>query len=143
MASIKCANCKETHASVAEVRQCHMRPITSANQAQPVELPDGYYRMGEDIYKVIHNREGTRQYAKRLVVEESDDLHSDREYTARFEYEAGAVGKITSEMALTEDEAADFGKLYGICAICGATLTNELSIDLGIGPICRGKMGWS
>ena len=30
------------------------------------------------------------------------------------------------------------GKITGTCCCCGRTLTNPLSIELGIGPICRG-----
>lgn len=37
--------------------------------------------------------------------------------------------------------AIAYGKETGICSCCGAELTNKLSIELGIGPICRGKWG--
>ena len=30
----------------------------------------------------------------------------------------------------------------GICSCCGRELTNEESVELGIGPICREKWGW-
>jgi hypothetical protein len=39
--------------------------------------------------------------------------------------------------ALTE-----YGKLTSQCSCCGLPLTNELSVRLGIGPICRGKYGF-
>lgn len=35
-----------------------------------------------------------------------------------------------------------YGQEIGSCGHCGRTLTNEESRELGIGPICRGKMGW-
>lgn len=37
-----------------------------------------------------------------------------------------------------------YGKLIGRCGApgCGLTLTNALSRELGIGPVCRDKMGW-
>jgi hypothetical protein len=38
--------------------------------------------------------------------------------------------------------AVAFGKRFGRCSVCARTLTNQESIDLGIGPICRGRMGW-
>ncbi len=38
-----------------------------------------------------------------------------------------------------EESAIAFGKRFGQCSCCGRTLTNSLSIELGIGPICRGK----
>lgn len=54
--------------------------------------------------------------------------------------------KITSEQMLLvlaaivepEDTAMSHGKTTGTCCCCGRTLTNKLSIELGIGPICRG-----
>lgn len=35
-----------------------------------------------------------------------------------------------------------FGLRTGICSCCGRTLTNPLSVSLGIGPVCRGYYGW-
>lgn len=37
--------------------------------------------------------------------------------------------------------AVRYGQRTGKCACCGRKLTNKLSIDLGIGPICREKWG--
>lgn len=38
--------------------------------------------------------------------------------------------------------AKAYGMRFGICSCCGRTLTNGISVDLGIGPICREKFGW-
>jgi len=38
--------------------------------------------------------------------------------------------------------AEAYGQTTGVCCICNATLTNAESKRLGIGPICRDKMGW-
>lgn len=37
--------------------------------------------------------------------------------------------------------AVAYGKETGICSCCGRELTNKISIELGIGPICRSKWG--
>jgi len=37
-----------------------------------------------------------------------------------------------------EDAAVSYGRETGRCSCCGAKLTNAISIELGIGPICRG-----
>lgn len=37
--------------------------------------------------------------------------------------------------------AVAYGKETGTCSCCGLELTNKLSIELGIGPICRAKWG--
>jgi hypothetical protein len=36
----------------------------------------------------------------------------------------------------------DFGLQSGSCGVCHSPLTNEESLKLGIGPVCRNKMGW-
>lgn len=38
--------------------------------------------------------------------------------------------------------AIDFGRLNGRCACCGRKLTNKVSVDLGIGPICKENWGF-
>lgn len=38
--------------------------------------------------------------------------------------------------------AVAYGKRFGACSVCGRELTNDGSIDAGIGPICAGKFGW-
>jgi hypothetical protein len=35
-----------------------------------------------------------------------------------------------------------YGLKLGACGVCGRTLTNQESRELGIGPICIKKMGW-
>lgn len=39
-------------------------------------------------------------------------------------------------------EAVLYGKRTGICGCCGAELTNKVSIERGIGPICASKWGF-
>lgn len=41
-----------------------------------------------------------------------------------------------------EEAARAYGLAFGICSCCGRKLTNKLSIELGIGPICRERFGW-
>lgn len=38
--------------------------------------------------------------------------------------------------------AVEYGRLTGRCSICDRTLSNEESVKLGIGPVCRAKFGW-
>lgn len=38
--------------------------------------------------------------------------------------------------------AVAYGRETGTCSCCARELTNPLSIELGIGPICREKFGW-
>ena len=38
--------------------------------------------------------------------------------------------------------AIKYGRMLGACSVCGKTLLDPESIEMGIGPICAGKMGW-
>lgn len=49
---------------------------------------------------------------------------------------------IWAVLADPEKEARLYGLKFNHCCICGLTLTNALSVKLGIGPICRGRVGW-
>lgn len=50
------------------------------------------------------------------------------------------LGKIVA--AGPKDAMLRYGRELGHCGHCGRTLTNEESREAGIGPVCRGKMGW-
>lgn len=130
---------------VAQVQESEVFPtkeVASRMISQLLDLADkpqpkrpivepGMYRLEGDVYKVqiaVHGSQ--RPYAKRLVVDE-DSVH--------FEYAAGAVSRLSAEDRMTLEEAKEFGHLYGTCCVCGKTLTNESSIENGIGPVCAGK----
>lgn len=107
------------------LKQCPYKPKAEAAKAVPVD--DGVYKVGGDIFKVKHSKTG-KQWAYKLVVHDG---------TGQFVYAGGpAKNGITPEHKLTYDMAKEFGALYGICCCCGRLLTNELSIYLGIGPVC-------
>lgn len=50
--------------------------------------------------------------------------------------------RIVAAAADPHAAAIAYGRRTGNCCICGRELTNHASIDLGIGPICAGRMGW-
>lgn len=54
------------------------------------------------------------------------------------------IQTILDKVAKAGPKAASirYGKELGSCGVCGRTLTNPESIEAGIGPVCRGKMGW-
>lgn len=94
--------------------------------------PEGMHKFGGVIFKVQKAIHGSgRLYAKALV--------EDGDGGWRFEYAQGAVHNLSESTRLTIEEAKEFGALYGTCCVCGRTLTNEESIEAGIGPICAGK----
>jgi hypothetical protein len=96
-------------------------------------LEDGMYRRNGQIYKVQHAVHGSgRQYAK-VLADNGDGSFS-------FQFESGAIARLRAEHRLSLEEAQEFGKIYGVCCVCSRTLTDERSIDAGIGPVCGGRV---
>jgi hypothetical protein len=99
---------------------------------------DGFYVLEHgdhvDVYKVQRAVHGSGNlYAKRLVPGVDGAKGT-------WEYEGRAPLSLPLER-LTLERAKELGRLYGMCVKCGATLTDERSIEAGIGPIC-GSRGW-
>lgn len=94
---------------------------------------EGMYRLPDGtIIKVQRALKGGQHlYGKRLIVGDG---------AGTFEYERGLLSRVRPQYRMTVDEAAEFGKLYGWCCVCGRRLTNEDSIANGIGPICASKV---
>lgn len=84
------------------------------------------------VYKAVHG--SGKMCAKVLVVD--DFGQSSFDYLGLAERH---VPKGAHRMSL--EDAKHYGRLYGVCVRCGATLTDEASIEAGIGPICATK-GW-
>ena len=103
---------------------------------------EGMHKVGDRIFKVQVAVHGSGNlYAKELVLVERDSVEIEdgvwHDYTAtRFEYAKGAMRFLSADTKMTLEEAKQFGALYGTCCVCGRTLTNEDSIEAGIGPVC-------
>jgi len=102
------------------------RPSTTGPAAE------GWYWKDDVVYKVQAARESGHLYAKQLVVEDG---------AGRWELARGMAYQLTETDRLSPEDAAAFGKLYGVCAVCGRTLTDETSIERGIGPVCLSRLG--
>ena len=98
---------------------------------------DGVYYVGDTVFKLKCSGKGKR-WAHKLIV--TGDATKGGHVVAKFKYAGTAkMNGIKPEHKLTYEKAQEFGKLYGICCCCGRLLTNELSVYLGIGPICGGR----
>lgn len=109
--------------------------VSELRKAQPAAgIEDGMYVLDGVIFKVQHAVHGSgNQYAKRLVAGTPGER-------ASFEYAPGIVRQLRPEHRMTIEAAREFGALYGTCCQCGAVLTNEDSIEAGIGPVCASKI---
>lgn len=105
------------------------RPIMSIKEmtSKTEEITEGMYVKDGRIFKVYFNQANTCLLVKELIDE-------------RFEYVGSAQYKLPRDAKrMTLDEAKTYGKLTGTCCMCSRKLTDESSIEAGIGPICAGK----
>ncbi len=58
------------------------------------------------------------------------------------ECDAETKDRVIAVAVAPHDAAKAYGIKTGSCSCCGRELTNGLSVELGIGPICRDKFGW-
>lgn len=107
-------------------------PTPNASTPAPrTPAPLGIYRVDGEIYCVRKARQSDRVYAYKLINIEGRD--------PRWEYAAGKVFDLKVEQMITVEQAMEFGRMTGICCICGRLLTDEDSVRKGIGPICGNK----
>lgn len=98
------------------------------------ELSVGMYRTADGtMYRVHESRESGRLYAKRMVWELGESK-------PRFDYDRGAVYRLTADDRLSVADARAWGVETGVCCVCGAFLTDAKSVARGIGPVCEGKV---
>jgi hypothetical protein len=103
------------------------RPVREV-QANPVtEL--GMYRKDGVVFRVKRSKQSGNLYAMRynpLAPVKSE----------RFVYERGGVFRLSADNRMTLAEAQKAGHEFGICCVCGAELSDPVSVERGIGPIC-------
>lgn len=122
---------KEAASKVIDVLKAAPYPPKDARPSEtPSEAPEGMHRLDGKIYKVQRSPESGRLYAKQLM---GGGNHWE------FMYAKGAIRRLSESTMMSLEEAKEFGLLYGVCCVCGRTLTNEDSIAAGIGPVCSGK----
>lgn len=91
----------------------------------------------EGMWIVESGDRPTRVFKVQRAVHGSGHLYAKELTDGKFTYAHGAlplIGRYGRPMTI--DEAREYGRLYGVCAVCGATLTDEKSIEAGIGPVC-------
>jgi hypothetical protein len=104
--------------------------MPKANTASPVVpvTEVGMYQLANGaIYRVKPTRQSGYLYAMRLNIE------------GGFDYEQGAIRKISATDKMTLEQAQAFGVATGLCCVCGAFLTDPKSVAQGIGPVCASR----
>lgn len=120
-------------------------------QTAGIATTDGMYKKGDTFYKLRFAKTG-KLWAHRLVFlltpeqlkakQEADIKAGIEDKTSYVKFRYAGDPKflgIRDDMKLTHEDAKTFGALYGMCCNCGRLLTDEVSIYLGIGPVCGGR----
>lgn len=96
---------------------------------------EGFYSHDGIVYEVVRGQTGNL-YAKVLVAMGTRKNGKPR---FRFEYDRGAIFRLSATDKMSLDDAKAFGRNTGTCCVCGRELTNAASIAAGIGPICANR----
>lgn len=89
----------------------------------------------------------TSRYPDTLyVVEIDNDVYQGKIVNGNFQAVADAnpttLPRLRKIAENPRDAAVAYGRETGICSCCGRELTNQTSIEMGIGPICASKWGF-
>lgn len=131
-----CGSCKQNHKTVGDVRACYEATNVLPKPAKIQVTEPGMYKLGEDVFQVVFNKDKTHLYAKKLVASYSDGTV----HKLDFEYDKGSIFKLEPEHRMTVVEVAKLGKLTGFCWVCRRELKVTKSIAAGIGPVCAKKV---
>jgi hypothetical protein len=119
----------------AELRDAR-RSVRLSADGERYEVAEGMWISGKI------GTEGCRIFKVQRAVNGSGRLYAKELIDGSFVYFTGGITTVAkTSRPMTLDEAKGYGKLYGVCCKCGRTLTDEGSIEAGIGPVCAGK-GW-
>lgn len=88
--------------------------------------------------------EGMHMYQERIfkvqkAVHGSGNLYAKELVNGSFVYAPGAIRSLSADTKMTLEQAKEYGVLYGVCCVCAKTLTDEKSIEAGVGPVCAKK----
>lgn len=105
-----------------------LAPVTKMD-ASAEAVTDGVYVKDGVVYKV------------KVAIHGSGNLYAQQfdPETKTYSVARGMVRKLRPEHRMTEEQAQEFGKLYGVCCRCHTPLTDEESIARGMGPDCYSK----
>lgn len=110
-------------------------PVQKANVLKIAEaVTTGMYHYEDKNYRVRESKAG-RLYAEEAV----STKQNDGTFKTQFIYARGVITKLTGDHRMTAEQAKAHGAYFGTCVCCGKTLTNEVSIDRMVGPICWDK----
>lgn len=92
----------------------------------------GLYKIDNRLVRVAVDRKG-KAHVRVMHRNSNGELH----YSSSVKID---VRKINDSTKIDLDMAQKFGRKYGVCCVCGRTLTDAHSRAAGIGPKCIDKL---
>ena len=77
-----------------------------------------------------------------VKIQASDDLHRQGSQKPGAAYKGASEDYLRAIVANEEAAFALYGHELGACGVCGRTLTDEVSRERGIGPVCADRVGF-
>lgn len=121
-----------------------MMIVAQAALVQRGELKPGHYAVeGKRYYLDIPDKGRWKGY---LFLSTGSDYHSRRRLVMRQPdgtpmYESKHGTEILAAiLAAPIKHMREYGEITGSCAICGRKLEDPASVELGIGPVCLGRL---
>lgn len=129
----------------------YLKSLPKKQNSDPV-TEIGIYRNDLGIFKVNLSKNTGNLYAIMLVSNGFDCGGCDNgefcgancKETYSWDYEQtpwNSIDKLHSadKLNLSLSEMQEFGAMYNYCGICGRPLSNDISVKLGIGPVCGNR----
>lgn len=120
------------------------KPLKAQDGAISPKIPDGRYALkgaeGHWVFWEVETatRGRWRGYTfVKLLLGSPGDYRKERIGKEQSEAIIKRIEEVTPRQA-----SMDFGLTSGTCGVCSSPLSNAESLKLGIGPVCRNKMGW-
>jgi len=103
-------------------------PVLVEVAANPV-TEEGFYQLGDNVYRVVTSRTSGRLYAKLATARGWD-----------YEGGKGMMRRLTADMKMTGEQIAAFGVTHGFCLNCSTGLADPISVHIGLGTSCGPKI---
>lgn len=100
-----------------------------------MEAEVGYYLFNDEVVHVERSKANPERHIARRMVPPTHK--GDR---GRWVYTRGLVWRLKAEHRLTDEQARTLSRQYGVCILCGNTLSDPKSVEQGIGPHCARKL---
>jgi hypothetical protein len=102
------------------------KAMTATGEQSGGPSGEGFFVKGDDIWKVKATKVGK--------------LWAHRKVASGWEFDRAASFSLTDSDRITVEQAAAFGHRTGNCLICSRELTEQSSVERGIGPVCITKI---